>query len=261
MKKKPDKKIPEKKEDEVKILLENIVISVVGPGGEKLVDLLHNRQNVNEFLIAKKMDMTINQTRNMLYRLADEGIVGFIRKKDKKKGGWYTYFWTIKTKKTLIKFKDKLRENVLAMEKQLAGLQKGRFFYCKNCETEYSEEDAMLTDFTCPECGEVMEVKETNEAQESIRREIIKLRNALEKLDEEIQTIEGKEEKSKEKRLKAEKTKKDEERKKKRLERAAEKAKEKKKSAPPKKKKPAKKKTAGKKPAVKKKPVSKKKKR
>src|SRR3990167_5553931 len=190
------------------------------------------------------MDMTINQTRNMLYRLADEGIVGFIRKKDKKKGGWYTYFWTIKTKKTLIKFKDKLRENVLAMEKQLAGLQKGRFFYCKNCETEYSEEDAMLTDFTCPECGEVIEVKETNEAQESIRREIIKLRNALEKLDEEIQTIEGKEEKNK-----------------KRLERAAEKAKEKKKSAPPKKKKPAKKKTAGKKPAVKKKPVSKKKKR
>ena len=90
MKKQPEKKAPEKKapekkkEDQVKILLENIVTNVVGIGGENLVNLMHNKKNVNEFLIAKKMDLTINQTRNMLYKLADQGLVQFIRKKDKK---------------------------------------------------------------------------------------------------------------------------------------------------------------------------------
>ncbi len=68
-------------------ILKKIVPQFAGQGSEKLVDLLFKKQNVNEFLIAKKLNLTINQTRNMLYKLADEGLVEFIRKKDKKKGG------------------------------------------------------------------------------------------------------------------------------------------------------------------------------
>ena len=51
----------------------------------EIVDLLYGKANVNEFLIAKKLNVTINQARNILYKLGDEGLVSFIRKKDKKK--------------------------------------------------------------------------------------------------------------------------------------------------------------------------------
>jgi len=84
-------------------LLKDIVSSIVGQSSSKIVDLLYDKKNVNEFLIAKKLGLTINQTRNVLYRLADEGLVSFIRKKDNKKGGWYTYFWTLNSGKSFVK--------------------------------------------------------------------------------------------------------------------------------------------------------------
>ena len=114
--------------------LRKIIHDFAGAEAEKLVDLLYQKQNVNEFLIAKKLDMTINQTRNILYKLADEGVIEFIRKKDKKKGGWYTYFWTLKTKKALQIYRDKLLKDTENLKEQLVILQKERRFYCKNCK-------------------------------------------------------------------------------------------------------------------------------
>jgi len=237
-----------------KRLLEKIISDIAGPEGENLVNLLYKKQNVNEFFIAKKMDLTINQTRNMLYKLADEGIVGFIRKKDKKKGGWYIYFWTLRAKKTLSKSRGEIEEIIKELENKLEKLQRGRYFYCKNCETEYTEEEAMLHDFTCQECGEIMEIKDTMETKDNIRKEIEKIKETSKKMEIEIENLEIKEQKSRERRQKIELKKKEIERKRKRMEREKEKAKLNKKS--PKKQK----KKLKKKPKVKKKSKGKKKK-
>src|SRR3989344_5440571 len=74
-------------------LLKDITSSVGGKNAAQIVDLLLDKKHINEFIVAKKLELTINQTRNILYKLSDEGLVSSIRKKDKKKG-WYTYFWT-----------------------------------------------------------------------------------------------------------------------------------------------------------------------
>ena len=74
--------------------LKDVVSIIVGKYAEPIVDLLNSKKHVNEFIIAKKLDITINQTKNILYKLSDHGLVSSIRKKDKKKG-WYTYFWKI----------------------------------------------------------------------------------------------------------------------------------------------------------------------
>ena len=50
--------------------LKDIVASVAGQPASKIVDLLYGKKNVNEFLISKKLGLTINQTRNVLYKLA-----------------------------------------------------------------------------------------------------------------------------------------------------------------------------------------------
>src|SRR5690606_9642189 len=102
--------------------------------------------------------LTINQTRNMLYKLADVGLVEFIRKKDKKKGGWYTYFWTLKTKKILQKYKADLQEALAQAKSELGRRKNERFYYSPEIEQEYSEEEAMLNDYTCPETGEVLQI-------------------------------------------------------------------------------------------------------
>src|SRR3989344_4929140 len=114
-------------------LLKDIVTSVVGANSAKIVDLLYEKKNVNEFIIAKKLKLTINQTRNILYRLADEGLVSFVRKKDIKKGGWYIYFWTLNTGKSLIKFKENLQKDIDNLNNQINSRKTKRFFYCKHC--------------------------------------------------------------------------------------------------------------------------------
>ena len=47
-------------------LLKSIVSSIAGDKAKGIVELLIKKKNVNEFLIAKKLNLTINQTRNLL---------------------------------------------------------------------------------------------------------------------------------------------------------------------------------------------------
>lgn len=207
-------------------LLKKIIIEFAGQEAEKLVDLLYKKQNVNEFLIAKKMDLTINQTRNMLYKLADEGLVQFIRKKDKKKGGWYTYFWTLKIKRALLKYKENLESDRKKLEDQLNSRQKERYYYSPLADLEYTEEEAILHDYTCPETGEVLELKDNSDEIEKIKKAIDNIDKHVSVIDEDVVEIEKKEERAKERRLKEEKKKKDEERARRKAERDKLKAKE-----------------------------------
>ena len=230
-------------------LLKKIISEFAGTEAEKLVDILYKKQNVNEFLIARKMNFTINQTRNMLYKLADSGLVQFIRKKDKKKGGWYTYFWTLKVKRVLQKYKGKLEEESKKLEEQVNKRQNERFYYSPLADLEYTEEEAILNDYICPETGEVLQLKDNTPEIEKMKNGIKDIQKQIVLIDEDILEIEKKEEKVKEKRLQEEKKQKDEERQKRKAEREKLKAKEAKKKEPKigtKKKTPAKK-AAGKK--------------
>lgn len=217
-------------------LLKEIISEFTGAGSEKIVDLLYAKKNVNEFLIAKKLGLTINQTRNMLYKLADRGLVGFIRKKDKKKGGWYTYFWTLNAKKGLERYKEKIDKEITRLKGNLSNREVGRYFFCKNCGIEYNEENAMLNNYTCPECGEVLDIRQNEEQIKGMKAELAKHESLLSKINVEIVDVEGKELKSKNRRLKAESKKKEVEREKKRKERAREREKLKKKESGKKKK-------------------------
>ena len=207
-------------------LLKKIISEYAGMDAEKIVDLLYNKQNVNEFLIAKRLNLTINQTRNMLYKLADSGLVQFIRKKDKKKGGWYTYFWTLKVKRCLLKYKERLLEESRKLEEQLKKRQKERFYYSPSADLEYTEEEAILNDYVCPETGEVLQLKNNMPEIEKIKNEIKEIEKQVLVIDVDVAEIEAKEGKVKEKRLKEEKKQKEEERRLRKVQRDKEKAKE-----------------------------------
>ena len=111
-------------------LLREIVGIVVGKNVESIADLLNSPKYVNEFNIAKKLDITINQTRNILYRVSEFGLVSSIRKKDKKKG-WYTYFWTLNPGKGLSKYREMLSKEIGDMRNKANVKRNSKFFLCK----------------------------------------------------------------------------------------------------------------------------------
>jgi transcription factor E len=205
--------------------LKDIVSLIAGQEAVKIVDLLYNKKNVNEFNIAKKLNLNINQTRNILYKLADQGLVSFIRKKDSRKGGWYTYFWTLDISKSLEHLRNNLDAETEKLRAEMERRKHERFYYSPNVDIEYSEEDALQHDFIDPESGEVLQLKDNGEAIARIGKDIDKIRLVLNELNFELAEIQKKEDKIKEKKLKAEAKLKEEERLKKKKAREREKKK------------------------------------
>jgi transcription initiation factor TFIIE subunit alpha len=173
-----------------KKFLEQIVIDVVGKYASPIIDLLYGKENINEFLIAKKMNLTINQTRHILYRLSDIGLVSSTRKKDKRKG-WYTYFWTLEIGKSYLLIEDILKKRLDAIDKQIALREKERYYYSPRADIEYSEEEAMEHDFICPETGDVLQLKDNSAMINDMKKQHSRLRQELDFIKEKIKEEQG----------------------------------------------------------------------
>jgi transcription factor E len=163
--------------------LKSIVGHLAGKPAEIIVDLLIGKKDVNEFIICKKLNLTINQTRNILYKLSDYGLVSFIRKKDKKKG-WYIYYWTLNVHTALKLLEENLNQELAKLNEQLKSRNDKRFYTCNTCMIEVGEEIALMNDFICPECEEVYQLSEKNEVIQKLQKEISKFQKDLELVKE-----------------------------------------------------------------------------
>jgi len=176
---------------------------VAGKSGEEITDLLKSDKYVNEFLITKKLGITINQTRNILYKLSDCGLVSSIRKKDRKKG-WYTYFWRIEILKSLEFLRGNLSKSIEQLKHQLRNRETKRFYACERCNVEYNEETALLHNFTCEECGGIFTMRGNVKLLKDMRKELERLEKQKDLIDKEIQEEKEKLGRKKQRELKKE---------------------------------------------------------
>ncbi|MEK6898275.1 MAG: hypothetical protein AABX28_02855 [Nanoarchaeota archaeon] len=187
----------------LKNLLKEIIGIIVGKQAEDIVDILDGEKYVNEFLIAKRLNLTINQTRNILYKLSDSGLVSSIRKKDKRKG-WFTYFWKFEILKSLEFLKNGTEKKVEQTNQQIASRETKIFYVCANCDIEFNEENALLRDFTCGECGNVFLVKDNSKFLRELKKNLERYKKEIELIDSEINKEKEKIGKKREKEFKKE---------------------------------------------------------
>jgi len=169
----------------IKKFLREVVTITVGKQVEEIADLLNSKNHINEFLIAKKLDITINQTRNILYKLSDFGLVSSIRKKDKKKG-WYTYFWKLEILKSMEFLRGILVKKMDQLNNQIRSRESKEFYVCERCDIEFNEETALAYDFTCNECGGVFTIKDKSKDLKTFKKDLMKLERELELVDIEV---------------------------------------------------------------------------
>ena len=169
-------------------LLHNLVEEMAGENTGRIVEILFGKRDVNEFLIAKKMELTINQVRNILYKLSAEGLVAFIRKKDKRKG-WYIYYWTLKTEKCMIKLELSLVGKIDDLNHVLRNRETKRFYVCKSCGIEVGEEKALDHGFSCEECAEVYELSDNSGPIRDTKARITRTEKNLILIQNELKTI------------------------------------------------------------------------
>jgi len=169
-------------------LLHDLVEELAGVNTGRIVEILFGKKDVNEFLIAKRMELTINQVRNILYKLSADGLVSFIRKKDKRKG-WYIYYWTLKTEKCLVKLESSLMQKIEELKKVLDNREEKRFYVCKSCAIEVNEEKALEHGFSCEECAEVYELADNSGPIRDTKTMIARVEKNLKLIRNEIETI------------------------------------------------------------------------
>lgn len=166
-------------------VFDSIVKNIFGKQAGELASLLFEKKNLNEFLIAKKLQLTPNQARNILYKFSHLGFASFIKKKDKRKG-WYTYFWSIDIYKILSYIKNELEREMNDLEVQLKSRENKRFYSCPSCKAEVAEETALLHDFACPECGNIYELSSNDKIGNDLRIKLKSLSQQMSVVSEEL---------------------------------------------------------------------------
>lgn len=215
-------------------LINDLILEIAGKDVVPLIGLLKNKTDVSEFKLAAKLKLSVNQVRNMLYKLNSYNLVDFTRQKDKVKG-WYIYFWTFNMKLAKQMAVSMKNNKLNILRKRLEKESNELYFVCPSGCVRFDSINVMDYQFKCPECGKML-IKEDNKKNvEKIKKEITSIETELNELKE----FEEKQQKALEKKLEKEREKEKEEKlKKKKLEKTKQKSKIKK---PVKNKKPSKK--------------------
>jgi len=169
--------------------IEDLVISVAGDDIPPLINLLKNKKNVSEFELAEKLNITVNQVRNMLYRLQKANLVTFTRKKDKKKG-WYIYYWTLDMDNIRDAIFMQLKNRLAEFKERLKKESESKFFVCPNKCSRLSMEEALEVDFKCQECGQLLVEQDNRRTIENIKQRIAEMEQEI-KEEEELRAKEA----------------------------------------------------------------------
>jgi len=182
---------------------EDVVKELIGGDAVPLVAYITDKDSVSEFKIAEILDIDINRTRNILYRLSAHNLVSSSRKKDKKKG-WYNYSWTLNLRRAFELVVGSKRRRIDFLGKQLKKLEEESFFYCPEDNLTLNFESAMEQEFKCPEDGNVLLKKDFSKDIKKIKSEIDNINTVL--AEESLKVLEeevvGREEKMAKKKVK-----------------------------------------------------------
>jgi len=153
-----------------------VISDLVGEAGVDIVKYLKDRKNISEFIVAEKTKLDMQTTRHILYKLNDMNIATYVRKKDRKKG-WYISYWTFNKKRVkdlIVKLKaeklEKLREQLKREEEH-----QGNFFICTRACARLDFDKATDFQFKCPECGSLLNQQDNTKTIDNIKERIKEL--------------------------------------------------------------------------------------
>lgn len=153
--------------------IQEIISQVVGDDAIPIIRYLRDRKNVSEFKIADNVKYDMQKTRNLLYRLNSHNVATYIRKKDRAKG-WYISYWTFNRKsvKDLISKIKKDRMTQLMERLQKEEESAGHFYICTKACARLDFDQATEFSFKCPECGSLLNMQENIKTIKNLRKRI-----------------------------------------------------------------------------------------
>ena len=150
-----------------------VINQIAGDGAVRIVEYLKGRKNISEFIIAEKTKLDMQTTRHILYKLNNHNIAVYIRKKDRKKG-WYISYWTFDKKKVkeLIDRMNKERLEKLSEQLKREEVNMNNFYICTKACARLDFDRATEFEFKCPECGSLLNQQDNIRTISNIKEKI-----------------------------------------------------------------------------------------
>lgn len=153
--------------------LYDLIERIAGQDAVKIVEFLKDRKNISEFIIAEKTKLDMQTTRHTLYKLNNHNVAMYIRKKDRKKG-WYISYWTFQRKKVR-ELVDRLKKHKLddlkdRLQREVA--HAGNFYICGKACSRLDFDNATEHEFKCPECGSLLNHQDNTKTIENLQTQI-----------------------------------------------------------------------------------------
>ncbi len=117
-----------------------------------LVSLLAKNGELDEFKLSEMLTQDIKAVRKVLYRLHNEKVVSFKRKKDQETG-WTVYIWRLELERLIEVLHRRRVEALVKLEENLMFEKKNQFFRCVNGCSRMPFDKAFELEFKCSECG------------------------------------------------------------------------------------------------------------
>lgn len=158
-------------------MLVNLLAESMSPDHVTVIEKLSEPKRDEE--LAAELNVKETVVRTLLNDLHVKSLVEYERTKNKKTG-WYTYLWKKREDKLNAYVQDYLEDKLGNLSKDLEAEKKGSAFKCSCSKT--SLEEAIETNFICPECQEpYVEFDNSNNIDE-IEAEIARIQEFLKAL-------------------------------------------------------------------------------
>ncbi|MEM3374566.1 MAG: hypothetical protein QXE31_05080 [Candidatus Woesearchaeota archaeon] len=162
-------------------IISDIVSELLGEDAVNITLFVKNGTKVSEFEVAKQMKMDLHQARAILYKLFENNILTFERRKDRQKG-WYVTYWDFNPENIDHMYVKLLKQKIEKLKERLEKEKNFDFYMCKNACTRMDFEKAFNANFKCPECGELMNPMDNKRTIEFLQEKIAELTKELEEI-------------------------------------------------------------------------------
>lgn len=162
-------------------IISDIVTELLGEDALNITLYVKKGTKVSEFDVAKAMKIDLHQARAILYKLYENNILTFERRKDRQKG-WYVTYWDFYPYNIEHMYIKLLKNKIEKLKDRLYNEKNSDYYMCKNACIRMDFEKAFNKNFKCPECGELMNPMDNKRTIEFLQEKINELKTELQNI-------------------------------------------------------------------------------
>ncbi len=148
--------------------------------------LAESRRSDEELIEAERSDeeiaeitgINLNSVRHTLYNLYEHRLAEYRRIKNNETG-WLTYLWLMRMDHMNMVLRNEMEVAAGKLAARLRYDEANDFYQCKNCGITTTFNNAMMTNFACPQCGTMLVHFDDELIVAALKKRLAKMQTAL----------------------------------------------------------------------------------